>query len=409
MDNHGVIHAPYAAAIATRFLERDGCDCEYPGPDCPQVGTTHYEYLTGDDSVVYEFPLINKQGKSGYIIVSGTRALPPILEFCPTGDSLRETLVASLAELAKHRELPPMPLNWRYFGPLDLVVELQRPRGGYYYARLPNLRVIELQDRIRVKAPEYHGSDEWLTNRWKYYDTENAPKGGLSCSRMFGVTTVRYNQTCQSSVTSKTGPNYCTPSCIVGCVATAWTVLAATWKSAAQWGSEKIFSDAPDWKKDWWYWQNGHPLPMSEVVNRRMWDVHGYMKTECNGNTADYHTIVGSQLFADYGVNWKWGARVGVDYGFASSINKAGQPGLLTAQSVWNPGEPPEGHGFVIHGWNDNDQHLFICLGWGGGYPDKWIAFSVLNSVNGFYVAQRVQSPSSDADYLTIPATLDEK
>jgi hypothetical protein len=60
MENHAdAIDAEYAAVIAARFLQREGCDCENPGPDCPQLSAGHFEYLTGDDSVVYEFPLVN--------------------------------------------------------------------------------------------------------------------------------------------------------------------------------------------------------------------------------------------------------------------------------------------------------------------------------------------------------------
>jgi hypothetical protein len=80
-------------------------------------------------------------------------------------------------------------------------------------------------------------------------------------------------------------------------------------------------------------------------------------------------------------------------------VNKAGQPGLLTAQSVWVPGEPPDGHAFVIHGWNDNDQHVSICLGWGSAFPDKWIAFSTLSGVNAFFVSLFLsRSPDSKGE-----------
>jgi len=386
------IDAAYAAVIAARFLEREGCDCENPGPNCPQLSTDHYEYLAGDDSVVYEFPLINSGAQSGYIIISGSRALPPVLEFCPTGNPLREDLTKCLTGLTKLRALESKSLKWRYFGPLDLVAELELESGGYYYARLPNLLVLETSERIRVRAPKFSGSESWLEARWNYYESEKVPKGTLSCSTMFGIRPIKYNQTCESSLHSaeasmNNGPNYCTPSCIAGCVATGWTVLAGSWKGAANHGSELIFSDAPDWEKDWSSSYGGPPLPASKTVNRRMWAVRAYLGTSCNGNTTDTSAIAGSRLFSDYGLNWSWGSRNGVDYAFASSVNKAGQPGLLTAQSVWVPGEPPDGHAFVIHGWNDNDQHVSICLGWGSAFPDKWIAFSTLSSVNAFFVS----------------------
>ena len=392
MNNLAVtINSEHAAVIATRFLERDGCDCENPGPDCPTLAGGHVEYLTGEDSLVYEFPLTNKGKQSGYVLISGSRTLPPVLEFCPVGNSLRDQLSECFAGLTKHRRLPAHSVVWRYFGPLDLVAELELDDGGYYYARLPNLRILQSRDRIHTPSPKHSGSYDWLATRWRYYESEKATKGNLSCSKMFGLKPIRYNQTCASSIlpaesSTNNGPNYCTPSCIAGCVATAWTVLAGTWKGAVNHGSEKIFSDAPDWAKDWASSYGGAPPPASQGVNRRMWAVHKYLQTSCSGNTSDGYTIAGRRIFSDYGVNWNWGSRYGTDYAFASSINKAAQPGLITAQSVWIPNEPPEGHGIVTHGWNDNDQHLWICLGWGSSFPDKWIAFSTLSSPNAFFV-----------------------
>src|ERR1039457_1798282 len=114
-------------------------------------------------------------------------------------------------------------------------------------------------------------------------------------------------------VTLHEGPTYCTPSCIVGCVPTAWTVLASAWKEIAPKSvADKIFSDAPDWNQDWLSWTP--PPPGSQGVNRRMWAAHGYMVTTCNGYTQGNYVLGGSLIFRDFGVNWVFGWRYGVDY-----------------------------------------------------------------------------------------------
>jgi hypothetical protein len=137
-----------------------------------------------------------------------------------------------------------------------------------------------------------------------------------------------------------------------------------------------------------------------------MWAAHGYMVTTCNGYTQGNYVLGGSLIFRDFGVNWVFGWRYGVDYAFASSVNKAHQPGLITAQSVWQPG-PPDGHAVVTHGYNDNDQHLSVCLGWGSSWPDKWIAFSLLSGTDAHFVSQfeRKTSDIESADELHAPAT----
>lgn len=365
-----LIDVSHAATIAARFLERGGCNCENPVPPCPQLTGEHFEYLTGEDSVIFEFPLKKKRAKSGYILISGSRDLPPVLEFCPTGRSLRGNLINGLLGLTRLRRLNSKSVAWRYFGPLDFVAELRLERGGYYYARLPNLRVVETRRRIQALDHFHRGQDQWIEARWKYYEAERASRGALSCGKMFGIRPFKYNQTCESSLhlgksSDSNGSNYCTPSCIVGCVPTAWAVLASAWKSSAIGVSHRLFGDAPDWDRDWPSAVGGPPRPVSKVVNREMCKLRTYVGTSCTGETPDRSTILGSLIFDDYAVKWKWGSRKGVDYAFASSVNKAPvrQPGLLTAKSVWNPSAPPDGHAFVTHGFNDNEEHLYICLG----------------------------------------------
>lgn len=379
------ITADQAKAIAERFVSRE---VNLTGGAKPLRPRGHYyEYLSGDGETIYEFPLVAGNEPSGYVLVSGTKSLPPIIEFCASGNALQDKLRDSLSGFLRVRPTEHTRVVWRYFGPMDFVAELATSAGKYLYIRVPNVKVESSDFRIIQKIPAFSDA-EWIRSRWDYYSTTTA-SGPTAAATVLRCRPVKYNQTCQSSLggdarpTRNEGPNYCTPVCIAGCVATAWTVLAGTWKGYI--ADQEIFRDALDWYFDWESSYGGPPPPHSKVVNQRMWDVHGYMNTSCGGSTYDASTPAGSRLFYYYGKPWTWGARFNVDYGFASSVNKANQPGLLTAQSNWT-GSGIDGHGVVTYGWNDSEQSLYICLGWGAAFWDKWIAFATLSSAGTFFV-----------------------
>lgn len=409
VNNHSIA-AEQARVIAERFLARQGV--VMPSVQSLKPRGHHYEYVSGDGDSIYEFPLAEGNDASGYVLISGTKSLPPILEFCAAGNTLQEKLNECLSGLLRFRAIEHRNVTWRYFGPMDFVAELATGAGRYVYVRVPNVYIVSSDLRIMRKRRTAPENVDWIGSRWDFYEATTEETSPLSAGSVLGCRPIKYNQTCQSSLKGveesalSEGPNYCTPVCITGCVATAWTVLAGTWKGYR--ADPDIFSDAPDWYFDWQSSYGGAPPPHSKVVNQRMWDVHGYLGTSCGGSTSDPNTPAGSRLFSFYGKPWAWGARFSIDYAFAASVNKANQPGLLTAQSVWVPGGGVDGHGVVTYGWNDGDHTLFICLGWGSAFPDKWISFAALASADAFFVTAWNANEETTLPERNVPAAFRE-
>ncbi|MFL9897887.1 hypothetical protein PQR71_06895 [Paraburkholderia fungorum] len=401
----GVITVDEARNIAIRFIEGGRYDCENPDPHGPQLSDHHHEYYLDGKAMAYEFPLTKNGNEQGYLLLSGYRGRQPILEYTSTGGSLRTTLNDCLRGLLNRLNILSVDIQWIYYGPLDIVAEVKMQNGKFLYARLPNIKYLESKEKIPFQAAPL-SDEEWVAGRWRFYEGHDRSTAFRPCSKMFGYSAPLYNQTCYGSLLEIDilhTNNYCTPQCIVGCVATAWAMLAGTFESGVVTG--KIYADSPDWQGSWQSSYGSPPPPGSIGVNRHMWNVNSYMGTTCAGNTSDSNTIAGSRLFRDFGVDWYWGSKTNADYSFAALINKNGYPFLLTAQSTWVPGEI-DGHGVVVHGYNDNDAHLYITRGWGRAFPDVWIAFSSLSQVSVFFRAKPPASPAESDPTTALPFVL---
>ena len=386
-----------ARIVAMRFLSDTRYDCENPDPNGPKITAEHHEYVLNEKAVAYEFPLFKDGVESGYVIVSGDKREHPILEYVTTGSHLRSQLEACLRGFFARLNIESVAHRWHYFGPLDLVVEVQKPDARYLYARIPNLQFFESDKLVDFKYRKPAVS-KFIEDRWKFYEGVGSPRANLPCSKMFGIGVSLYNQTCAGSLNAESprqSQNYCTPQCIAGCVATAWVMLASAYESFMVTG--KIFSDSPDWKSHWQSSYGNPPPPGSVGVNRHMWNVHAYMGTTCAGSTSDSNALAGSRLFSDFDLPWRFGYNDSIDYAFVAKGNKFGQPVLLTAQSQWVPGEV-DGHGVVVHGYNDNDAHIYISRGWGAAFPDIWIAYSSLTQATLYFVASWTLSESGNSN-----------
>jgi hypothetical protein len=169
----------------------------------------------------------------------------------------------------------------------------------------------------------------------------------------------------------------------------AWLGIACGFKATLAMDAGKLFVDASDWYHDWPSSTGSGPVPHSQTLNRRLWALHDYMETSCEGETLWRNIQRGAKLFRDYDVQWRWAAWDGAtaNYAWASSINAAGLPYLLSATSDWKQLPSTVGaHTVVVVGYNDNDQHIRVALGWGDRFPVKWIPFSELAEVRTDYV-----------------------
>src|SRR4051812_23083304 len=76
--------------------------------------------------LLFEYPILDQHGKmSGYVISSGSRRAPPIIEYSLASALFSTRLFESLeqADVPKQRVEPPR--RWIYFGPFDIVAELE--------------------------------------------------------------------------------------------------------------------------------------------------------------------------------------------------------------------------------------------------------------------------------------------
>ena len=142
-------------------------------------------------------------------------------------------------------------------------------------------------------------------------------------------------------------------------------------------------SDASDWHVPWESSYGGPPKAGSKVVNNRLWELHDYMSTDCFGSTDADYIQSGRHLFNIYNLNWKWGLYDQFPYGYSRAVNKGGLAYLLSAQSNWT-GSGSEGHSFVVRGFNDNTEHIYVSFGWGFRIPG--LLDSVFNVSRSFSV-----------------------
>lgn len=393
------ISAKHAAHIAQRFLERSRFDCENPDPHGPTLAGRFHELDLARGHKVYEFPLLLNERRSGFVIISGDKRLPPVLDYCTSGDSLLTFASRFLEGFLIVRQLEAHNVRWMYFGPFDVVAEVRLRSGSFLYVRCPNLHVIDSPKPIEFAGGLRVQNPEWVASRWDFYERpDDIELPGMKCSTMFGWGAIKYNQTCRPGPSLEediaTSKNYCGSTCIAGCTPTGWLVLASSFATFDQ-TTFPLFTDAPDWHLGWETSHGAPPAPASHVLNRRLWDLHDYMGTGCNGTTMGGAIASGSNVFGVYGLNWSWSHYEDVPYSFVSSINDGGLTYLLSGQSEWNPHEV-EGHSVVAHGFNDNDAHVQVCLGWGQEIPDRWIPYSVLSSPRADYIHSFHLSPPKE-------------
>jgi hypothetical protein len=122
------------------------------------------------------------------------------------------------------------------------------------------------------------------------------------------------------------------------------------------------------------------------LVESTIWKLHSLLGTTVDGATDQNNTINGAAIFSDYGLHWSFGQAFNQPFEFAIQATQAGQPLLWTAQGNWVPGEPPAGHGVVSYGYQKSDRSLFITLGWGSSFPDKYIYRDQYSQNGCFYM-----------------------
>lgn len=377
-----------AAKVAQTFLSIGRYDCENPDPNRPQLTGEYHKIRLFSELIAYLFPLERGHQASGFLIISGDRAFAPILDYCTSGPNPKLYFDSFLRTYWEDLGRPVRFVDYIYFGPFDFIAEIHFSDGSTGYSRLPNFHYLDKWNNSGSLSPNILQDETKVRIQWEMYLRDDFPIPGFECSKMFGWAPVPYNQTCHSAsekLRTKSSINYCSPNCIAGCSPVAWMVLANAFRGF-DYSRFPLLSDASDWHVPWESSYGGPPKAGSKVVNNRLWELHDYMSTDCFGSTDADYIQSGRHLFNIYNLNWKWGLYDQFPYGYSRAVNKGGLAYLLSAQSNWT-GSGSEGHSFVVRGFNDNTEHIYVSLGWGSAFPDRWIPYSMLADPSAVYVS----------------------
>lgn len=109
------------------------------------------------------------------------------------------------------------------------------------------------------------------------------------------------------------------------------------------------------------------------------------MGTSDAGETLTSNIILGRGILADFGTSLNYVEYDNPPYDFAIRLIDVFQPILWSAQGKWEfqnqelvlASEPGvAGHSVVSYGYDTLNQMLCIALGWGYGWPSKYVAYA---------------------------------
>jgi hypothetical protein len=208
-----------------------------------------YVYWFNDTKKIYEFtidyPITNNRG---FVLISGTTQLPPILDFSLKGGSLQQWLNREVSFYFQDFKRQANSTRWLYVNSFEYICEIHLADNTYIYVKLPIGAVWHSEAKISVLF-EPACSRDWSRSRWEAWDgSEKQLKGALTpYNTMAGWTVPSYNQTCRGRKAKRRSGSgsYCSPKCIAGCVPVAWVALAGAFASHLD--DDQIFSDAGNW------------------------------------------------------------------------------------------------------------------------------------------------------------------
>jgi hypothetical protein len=349
-----------------------------------------------------EVPIVSSFGKmpSGYLLVSTSKELPPILEMCLEGTLLSQKITEHVHRALWADRITASVSRFVFVTSTELYVEIEaKDSSSLHLLKVPECRGVDIARPIKLeKAPADVFDDNVIREQWDIltpHPPPDVPEIILS-----NAAPVLYQQNCdgyglECKIDIRTAQTYCSPHCIAGCVPVGWAMLLSSWKRSGPWDAAKIWPASTCWSTDWSS-GNGPWVNACDQVNSTIWRLHALMGTTCDGSTDNNRTIDGAGIFHDFGMGWQYASRSNQAFDFLRSLTLAGQPFLYTAQAHWNiernilasgPQPGDEGHAIVVFGNRSTDRMLYVALGWGSSFPYKWINFDQYNRVNSaFYL-----------------------
>ncbi|MBZ9705357.1 hypothetical protein LB543_01260 [Mesorhizobium sp. ESP7-2] len=368
------------------------------------VGALLGQFLLADHVPLYEFGIFSSSGEAaGSILVPGSRAYPAIVEYSNSGKGLFSASMKALEKVLERghgvsdKEISKARLY--YHGPFDIVAEFEG-RASFSYLRIPNYRFglstvalpLGLKPTVDMEYPE------WRIYLDPQYDLDGFGDGKCYYAKFHKP--YRYEQTCRPSGAAhgNADQEYCgADACISGCTPVAWAMLASSFSKYDEF--EDMLVDSAHFRVEWG--TNDHWNPADPIVDRIIWDSHGYMGTSCSGNTYGDRRVDAGWLFRRYGYVCSFGDRP-VGAPFFASVLDGGFTLMGSGRSEWNIGTGDiEGHSFVVYGYDTRwfADKLLICMGWGTGYDDRWISAGAVSDLEATYLSSiRLLDDEQDID-----------
>jgi hypothetical protein len=362
-----------------------------------QVGECSAVYWWDDDIPLLEYPFFDESSKpSGYVVVSTSRNIPPVLEFSLSGETLSSRLNSYVAShMARSGEFLKK-ITWYYFSPLDLVARAQvQGFQKEIFISVPTMASVDINDELVIRRdPTEFWSKETSESRWQALEQFKGELSSRIAIVLQHLKPVPYNQNCRPKGKEHSdSDHYCKPNCIAGCYPVAWSMFASSRKRSSEGGGDsKIWPESNCWDKGWPSYASGTSDPSQcQDVSNSIWDIHDRVETTCDGNTFDNSWRKATEYFrTEWGLNWQWGSQADVNW--EQCAEHSDYTYLFFARGPWSkylekqiPGLSASNMGKVGHGvlcwghWGDpmtGGPKIFVCYGWGKDFSSegsKWI------------------------------------
>ncbi len=235
---------PTAQLVADSYLRRSPArggmqPSSWPAAD-RMTGPTAI-YWWDDNTPVFEVSLYDGDNPAGYLIVSGSRRLPPILEAGPTGTAPSTRLFAAVTAHLAQTGRYAAAIRWQYWSPLEMVAEVTLQDDSIVHIQVPEMFEATMPSRLSIQRdPAAFWNADALAKRWEEWLTPLGTTGPSSIGIILETREpIYYNQNCRPAFRSESEPpTYCTPNCISGCVPVAVAMLSSSWKKVNISGSQ---------------------------------------------------------------------------------------------------------------------------------------------------------------------------
>lgn len=338
-----------------------------------------------------DIPLVNKYTKerSGYLLVSESEELPPVIEYATNGLSLTEQINQLTKPILITSGIEGEITKYHFITSTEIYAEISRSESkDSFLLNVPDLFTIPEKSILSYNRTASSVFDpQEVKTQWEAFtpgNPGNKPKVVLNNAKP-----TRYQQNCNSynfgevcSIDSSITSTYCSPRRIAGCVPVAWAMLLSSWKRTGYWDTNKIWKNSACWNIEWPSWGGTWNPSQCDAVESSIWKLHTLMSTTADGSTTASNVIKGAKIFSSFNMTWKFHRASNQKFDFARKIISAGQPFVFDGQGKWSftnnvfsdtPGPGKTGHAVVAYGYKKSNKTLLVALGWGNSFENKWI------------------------------------